>query len=277
PFFFGEEIRVTIAYINSIQAALEAAERAGAPPFILEMYREILRQLEAAYRENRGRTGPIPACSLQMFGNQPARDTQGNLLAYTKPLIVLIDDFSISAGDIFPTMLQDNRRGPLVGTRTNGAGGSVSGWPAGIYSESTTSNTNSLVTRIAPVTIPGYPTTSYIENVGAHADIPLDYMTRENLLTRGAPFVAAFTSRIVDQVRGPYYEIVSRNSGKCLDVSGASTEDGAAVIQWRCDGSANQQWRPELVASGAVRLVARHSGKALDVSGGASGDLAPGI
>ena len=144
-FFFGEEIRVTIDRINGIQAALEAAERAGAPPFILEIYREILRQLEAAYRENRGRTGPIPACSLQMFGNQPARDAQGNLLAYTKPLIVLIDDFSISAGDIFPTMLQDNQRGPLVGTRTNGAGGSVSGWPAGIYSESMTSNTNSLV------------------------------------------------------------------------------------------------------------------------------------
>jgi C-terminal processing protease CtpA/Prc len=276
-FFFGEEIRVTIDRINGIQAALEAAERAGAPPFILEMYREILRQLEAAYRENRGRTGPIPACSLQMFGNEPARDTQGNLLAYTKPLIVLIDDFSISAGDIFPTMLQDNQRGPLVGTRTNGAGGSISGWPAGIYSESTTSNTNSLVTRIAPVTIPGYPTTHYIENVGAHADIQLDYMTRENLLTRGAPFVAAFTRAIVDQTRGPYYEIISRHSGKCLDVDGASTEDAAPVIQWRCHGGANQQWRLEAVANGAFRLTARHSGKVLDVYGGSIEDLAPAI
>ena len=276
-FFFGEEIRVTIAYLNSIQAALEAAERAGAPPFILELYREILRQLEAAYRENRGRTGPIPACSLQMFGNQPARDAQGNLLAYTKPLIVLIDDFSISAGDIFPTMLQDNQRGPLVGTRTNGAGGSVSGWPAGIYSESSTSNTNSLVTRIAPVTIPGYPTTSYIENVGAHADIQLDYMTRENLLTRGAPFVAGFTRAIVDQVRGPYYTIVSRNSQKCLDVLGALTEDAAGVIQWSCHGNANQQWKLEPAADGAFRLVARHSGKVLDVFGGLIDDLTPVI
>ena len=275
-FFFGEEIRVTIAYINSIRAALEAAERAGAL-FILELYREILRQLEAAYRENRGRTGPIPACSLQMFGNQPARDTQGNLLAYTKPLIVLVDDFSISAGDIFPTMLQDNRRGPLAGTRTNGAGGSVSGWPAGIYSESTTTNTNSLVTRIAPVTIPGYPTTQYIENVGAHADIPLDYMTRENLLTGGAPFVEAFTSMLVEHVSHPYYEIVSRHSGKCLDVFDASAGDGAAVIQWRCNGSASQQWRPEAVTDGAFRLVARHSGMVLDVSGAVIDDGAPAI
>jgi len=276
-FFFGEEIRVTISYINSIQSALEAAERAGAPPFILDMYKEILRQMEAAYRENRGRTGPIPACSLQLFDNQPARDTQGNLLAYTKPLIVLIDDFSISAGDIFPTMLQDNQRGPLVGTRTNGAGGSVSAWPAGIYSESTTTNTNSLVARIAPVAIPGYPTTHYIENVGAYGEIQLDYMTRENLLAGGAPFVAAFTRAIVDHVRGPYYEIVSRNSQKCLDVFGASTDDAASVIQWSCHGDANQQWKLELAGNGAYRLVARHSGKVLDFFGGLTDDLAPVI
>ncbi len=124
-YFFGEEIRVTISRINGIQAALETAQRAGAPPPIIEIYTEMLRQLEAAYRENRGRTGPIPACSLQTHDNPPARNAQGNVIAYTKPLIVLVDEFSISAGDIFPAMLQDNRRGPLVGTRTNGAGGSI--------------------------------------------------------------------------------------------------------------------------------------------------------
>ena len=93
----------------------------------------------------------------------------------------------ISAGDIFPAMLQDNQRGPLVGTRTNGAGGSVAGFLTGTYSESVAGNTNSLVTRIAPVQIPGYPVTHYIENVGAHADIPIDYMTRQNLLLGGRP------------------------------------------------------------------------------------------
>jgi hypothetical protein len=203
-YFFGEEVRVTISRINSIQAALEAAIRAGAPDWIIEIYREILRKLEAAYRENRGMTDPVPACSLQMHGNEPARDAQGNLAAYTKPLIVLIDEFSTSAGDIFPAMLQDNRRGPLVGTRTNGAGGSISSWPAGIYSESTTSNTNTLVTRIAPVEVPGYPTAHYIENIGAHADVPLDYMTRDNLLNRGRPFVEAFTAVVLDHIRSQW-------------------------------------------------------------------------
>jgi hypothetical protein len=130
-----------------------------------------------------------------------AKDADGNVVAYTKPLIVLVDDFSISAGDIFPAMLQDNQRGPLVGTRTNGAGGSISGWAAGIYSESSTTNTNTLVTRIAPVEIPGYPIAHYVENIGAHADIPLEYMTRENLLSRGRGFVEGFTQAILEQIR----------------------------------------------------------------------------
>ena len=203
-----------------------------------------------------------------MYGNQPARDSQGSLRAYRKPLIVLVDEFSISAGDIFPAMLQDNRRGPLVGTRTNGAGGSVAGFPAGTYSESDAGNTNSLVTRIAPVQIPGYPDTPYIENVGAHADIPIDYMTRENLLPAGRPFVEAFTRAIVDEIRVRYLEIVSRHSRKCLDVFGAFLDHAAGVIQWSCPGGPNQQWRLEPTADGAYRLVARHSGKALDVFGG---------
>jgi hypothetical protein len=276
-FFFGEEVRVTLSRINAIQAALNAAIAAGEPPFIIEMYRQILRELETAYFEGRPRTSPLPACSLQMHGNEPARDPQGNLLAYTKPLIVLVDEFSISAGDIFPAMLQDNQRGPLVGTRTNGAGGSVSGFLVGTYSESVAGNTNTLVTRIAPVQVPGYPVAHYIENIGAHADIPLDYMTRANLLLGGRPFVEAFTGAIVDQVRGRYVEIVSRHSEKCLDVFGASTDDAAAVIQWTCTGGPNQQWRLEPVASGAYRLVARHSGKALDVYGALIDDLAPAI
>jgi len=276
-FFFGEEVRVTIARINGIVAALAAAISSGAPPFIIQIYQEILAQLQLAYSEGRPRTPPLPACSLQLHGNQPARDAQGNLLAYTRPLIVLVDEFSISAGDIFPAMLQDNQRGPLVGTRTNGAGGSVSGFLVGTYSESVAGNTNSLVTRIAPVQIPGYPVAPYIENIGAHADIPLEYMTRANLLLGGRPFVDAFTGVIVNEIRGSYYEIVSRNSGKCLDVFGASLDDAAAVIQWTCTGGPNQQWRLEPVAGGAYRLVARHSGKALDIYGALVEDLTPAI
>ena len=198
-FFFGEEVRVTIDRINIVAAQLESARLAG-DIALVEIYTAVLDELQRAYRENRPRTNPVPACSPYMHGNMPATDAQGNTLSYSKPLILLVDDFTISAGDIFAAMLQDNRRGALVGTRTNGAGGSISTWPAGIYSESIASNTNTLVTRIAPVDIEGYPRTHYVENIGAHADIHLDYMTRENLLTGGRPFVEAFTDIVVEQI-----------------------------------------------------------------------------
>jgi len=206
-YFFGEEIRVTLDRIFAINSALELARFIQAPQSIIDAYAAILNALESAYRRNRGRTGPIPSCTT--FGsvlppsliNEPAKDRSGRVLAYTKPLIVLIDEFSTSAGDIFPAMLQDNKRGLLVGTRTNGAGGSVSGWPAGFYSESLTSNTNTMVVRRELIYTPDLPAAPYIENIGARPDVGLNIMTRENLLTRGRPFVEGFTRILVNHIR----------------------------------------------------------------------------
>ncbi|XYH93542.1 RICIN domain-containing protein [Sorangium sp. So ce1128] len=62
-----------------------------------------------------------------------------------------------------------------------------------------------------------------------------------------------------------YYTLGARHSGKCLDVNGASTADGAAVQQWTCNGGSNQQWQLQSAGSGYYRVVARHSGKCLDV------------
>jgi hypothetical protein len=71
------------------------------------------------------------------------------------------------------------------------------------------------------------------------------------------------------------YEIVSRNSGKCLDVYGASPDAVAPVIQWTCHGGPNQQWRLEPAGGGAFHIIARHSGQALDVYGGLLDDFTP--
>ncbi len=40
-----------------------------------------------------------------------------------------------------------------------------------------------------------------------------------------------------------YYTIVSNSSGLVADVSGQSTSDGAAVVQWTANGGTNQQWQ----------------------------------
>ena len=74
-----------------------------------------------------------------------------------------------------------------------------------------------------------------------------------------------------------YYEIVSRNSDKCLDVYGASTDAAASVIQWSCHGGENQQWRIEPTGDGAFQIAARHSGQVLDVYGALLDEATPTI
>ncbi|SEB79604.1 RICIN domain-containing protein [Streptomyces sp. TLI_105] len=68
------------------------------------------------------------------------------------------------------------------------------------------------------------------------------------------------------------YVLVNRNSGKALDVYGASTADGARVSQWTRNEGANQQWQFVDSGGGFYRLKARHSGKVLDVAGASTTD-----
>ncbi|KUO03119.1 family 43 glycosylhydrolase [Streptomyces caeruleatus] len=41
---------------------------------------------------------------------------------------------------------------------------------------------------------------------------------------------------------GSYVNVKSRATGECLDVNGASTANGAAIITYTCNGATNQQW-----------------------------------
>ncbi|MFJ2758392.1 non-reducing end alpha-L-arabinofuranosidase family hydrolase [Nocardioides sp. NPDC087217] len=69
-----------------------------------------------------------------------------------------------------------------------------------------------------------------------------------------------------------WYELVNRNSGKALDVSGASTADGARLHQWTRTNATNQQFQFVDAGGGYYRIKARHSGKVLDVSGWSTAD-----
>lgn len=68
------------------------------------------------------------------------------------------------------------------------------------------------------------------------------------------------------------YTIVNRNSGKCLEVAGGSTADGANIQQWTCNGGSNQRWRLEDQADDTSRLVNVGTGKVADVTNCASAD-----
>ncbi|KUN58237.1 hypothetical protein AQJ46_43280 [Streptomyces canus] len=60
------------------------------------------------------------------------------------------------------------------------------------------------------------------------------------------------------------FEIVAAHSGKCLDVEGWGTHDGARVIQWPCHGGNNQKWYLERRADNQWQIRSLHSGKCLD-------------
>ncbi|MEU0090738.1 non-reducing end alpha-L-arabinofuranosidase family hydrolase [Kribbella sp. NPDC006257] len=69
-----------------------------------------------------------------------------------------------------------------------------------------------------------------------------------------------------------WYVLVNRASGKALDISGASTADGAAAQQWSRHDGTNQQLQFVDSGGGYYRLRARHSGKALDVANASTAD-----
>jgi peptidase S41-like protein/PDZ domain-containing protein len=198
----GEEVRVTREDVLVFYDAARAIEDVGAEQWQIDLYNELYKQVAQAYKELRGRTGPIPICAPS-FDVSPSTDRAGNVIAYEKPLLILTDEFSTSAAEVFAAILQDAGRGRQFGWRTAGAGGSINGDPpqAGIYSESFSYVTRSLLVRQKQVATPDFPTSAYIENIGVRPDKIVDYMTEDNLLNRGRSFVDAFTNEILSMIQ----------------------------------------------------------------------------
>jgi len=191
----GFEIRATGAWLFSFASQLSnARSNPSTPPAVLANLEANFNEVLGAYNENRGRSEPV---SLNSTGSLQLQPVAG---AYTKPLLVLTDEFSASGGDMLPAILQSNHRGPIFGWRTMGAGGSVVGYAGPAFTESFFRITVSLMNRGHVVTTPDFPPAPYIENIGVRPDIPVDYMTRTNLMTAGAPFVQAFIQAVENLV-----------------------------------------------------------------------------
>jgi hypothetical protein len=196
----GFEVRATSEWVISFSSDLESARAQGAPAGIIALLQQLKDTIQSANRQMRGRTPSIPLDDLTL-DRLPALDSKGAVAAYTKPILMLVDEMSASAADYVAATFQDNARGPLFGWRTMGAGGNVEEWEGGSYSLGFADVTESLMYRNKDVTTPDYPVTRYIENVGVRPDIESDYMTVDNLRTGGTAFVNAFSRAIVDLIR----------------------------------------------------------------------------
>jgi hypothetical protein len=73
-----------------------------------------------------------------------------------------------------------------------------------------------------------------------------------------------------DGIAGRTWTVTATHSNRLMDVSGASTADGAQVVQWAATGGNNQKWQAVDAGNGAVSLRAVHSGKCLDLTNGST-------
>lgn len=191
----GFEIRSTGSWLFSFAAQLlNARANPATPPAILANLEANFNEVLNAFNENRGRTGPV---SLNSTGSL---QLQGLATAYTKPILMLTDEFSASGGDMLPAIFQSNKRGPTFGWRTMGAGGSVVSFNGPAFTESIFRITVSLMNRLEIITTPDFPPAPYVENIGVRPNIPVDYMTRANLMSAGAPFVQVFIQAVENLV-----------------------------------------------------------------------------
>jgi peptidase S41-like protein len=194
----GFEFRANALEVFAFAQRLSSAVASGAPPNVIANLRSNFDEVFNAYNEERGRTAPLPINSIGSFDLAPAPVT------YTKPLLLLVDEFTTSSGDMLAAIIQDNHRGPLLGWRTNGAGGNNVQFDCTTFTESICSIVVGLMNRGVLISTPEFPATPYIENVGVRPDIVVDYMTRENLVSGGALFVQAFTAAAVNLAQAPH-------------------------------------------------------------------------
>jgi hypothetical protein len=68
------------------------------------------------------------------------------------------------------------------------------------------------------------------------------------------------------------YTLTAQHSGKCLEVAGGSTQDGAAVDQWDYRAAPSQQWQITPLGNGFCTVRSVASGLLLGVAGAAPGN-----
>jgi hypothetical protein len=199
PFTFQgvtEQLRATLNWQLTFSESRQSAINAAAPAWMVQLYGLYLNVVEEALTSNRAMTGALPLCSASTLAS-PATSTSGSVLAYTKPILLLTDNFTLSTAESFTMQLQDNKAATVFGTRTDGGGGNVVGYSEiTAYSQGNTRVTEGLLQRLTPVAANGFPVLPYYDSVGIQPDIVQDYMTTKNLLTGGSDFVTAAVAAI---------------------------------------------------------------------------------
>ncbi len=113
--------------LEEIKSDQDAREVFGNSFFGLPVNLNFVNNLKSFYefeisQWNEGKTFTDP---VSIYGINEIKPNP--MVHYTKPIVFLINEMDISGGDFMPAILQDNKRALIIGTKTAGAGGVVSG------------------------------------------------------------------------------------------------------------------------------------------------------
>jgi len=133
--------RISRTMILKMRRWVRNAEAMGVPLEELKILQKKLKMIESAYAASKKYTPFHP----MFFDGKVYPDPDVN---YTRPILLLIDDQCYSMGDLFPSLLKDNKRAFLFGNTTAGAGGNVNSYGPLINSEATMTLTESVVKRV---------------------------------------------------------------------------------------------------------------------------------
>jgi hypothetical protein len=200
----GAQIRATWDFVLQFEQDIQFAEFEGATPAQIKILEQWANAVEAAYQEKRGFTKTLPLpCGNYSLTIDPATDSTNKVIAYTKPIIVLTDNLSASAAELFAAIMQDNKRSTQFGTRTMGAGGAVFQVILSTYMDAAINLPEVILVRSHNITSDALPPAPYIENFGVQPDIEFDYQTLDNLIQQGKPFVDGFTAAVLKLIGPP--------------------------------------------------------------------------
>src|ERR1051325_855413 len=205
------KLRATRFWLWNLENLLSFEESSARPQSDIDLVKGMIDEVQRALDENRGLTESLPIYSPVGLCNrggglfyQPAKDSQGHNIAYTKPILLLTNNFTLSSAEMFAAVLQDQKRVSVYGVRTDGGGGNVVEYDEtlGPYAEGSARITLSIMVRNQLISTPGLPSAPYIENIGIQPDFAAEFNTRENLLTGGQPFVNGFRQVIGNLING---------------------------------------------------------------------------
>jgi len=120
--YFRMELQI-LSFIKSIEEAkkyLKNEEIYGIKRSLhfINMLKHSFQFLIAEWDAGKDMSGPTHILGVDYINPHPD-------VVYTKPVLLLINELSMSCADFFPAIMQDNNRAKIMGNRSTGAGGTV--------------------------------------------------------------------------------------------------------------------------------------------------------